>query len=188
MPPIYVLLCSGGLPELFYGVCKKDPHPSHWLNSLTRKLTIRALLSCSHCSGGLLELFYGVYEKDSDRCLDALVAMGVLVPGGDRCACACGGVGGGRLQGQLGTPRQAAACAFVGPWWLQLWATRVLLYHQHPRMHLTLACPQGGCAAHCGVLPQLLPAAAGGAEARAPAQQGEGLLMGWAGGRGLLRT
>jgi predicted unusual protein kinase regulating ubiquinone biosynthesis (AarF/ABC1/UbiB family) len=36
--------------------------------------------------GGLLELFYGVYNKDADRCLDALVAMGVLVPTGDRLA------------------------------------------------------------------------------------------------------
>ena len=36
--------------------------------------------------GGLLELFYGVYQKDPDRCIDALVAMGVLVPGGDRTA------------------------------------------------------------------------------------------------------
>jgi len=35
---------------------------------------------------GLLDLFYGVYQKDPDRCLDALVAMGVLVPGGDRTA------------------------------------------------------------------------------------------------------
>ena len=29
------------------------------------------------------ELFYGVYQRDSDKCLDALEAMGVLV-GGDR--------------------------------------------------------------------------------------------------------
>lgn len=35
---------------------------------------------------GLLELFYGVYEKDPDRCLDALVDMGVLVPSADRQA------------------------------------------------------------------------------------------------------
>ncbi len=28
----------------------------------------------------------GVYQKDPDRCIDALVAMGVLVPGGDRTA------------------------------------------------------------------------------------------------------
>jgi hypothetical protein len=35
---------------------------------------------------GLLELFYGVYQKDPDRCIDALVQMGVLVPGGDRVA------------------------------------------------------------------------------------------------------
>ena len=33
---------------------------------------------------GLLELFYGVYDKDPDRCLEALVAMGVLVPTGDK--------------------------------------------------------------------------------------------------------
>eukprot|EP01025_Chloroclados_australasicus_P030844 TRINITY_DN31030_c0_g2_i1.p1 TRINITY_DN31030_c0_g2~~TRINITY_DN31030_c0_g2_i1.p1 ORF type:complete len:772 (-),score=97.13 TRINITY_DN31030_c0_g2_i1:306-2621(-) len=35
---------------------------------------------------GLLDLFYGVYQKDPDRCLDALVDMGVLVPGSDRMA------------------------------------------------------------------------------------------------------
>lgn len=35
---------------------------------------------------GLLELFYGVYQKDPDRCIDALITMGVLVPGGDRMA------------------------------------------------------------------------------------------------------
>lgn len=35
---------------------------------------------------GLLELFYGVYQKDPDRCIDALLAMGVLVDGGDRVA------------------------------------------------------------------------------------------------------
>jgi len=29
--------------------------------------------------GGLLELFYGIYQKDSDRCLEALIKMGVLV-------------------------------------------------------------------------------------------------------------
>jgi len=33
---------------------------------------------------GLLELFYGVYDKDPDRCLEALIAMGVLVPTGDK--------------------------------------------------------------------------------------------------------
>lgn len=35
---------------------------------------------------GLLELFYGVYQREVDRCLDALIQMGVLVPGGDRTA------------------------------------------------------------------------------------------------------
>lgn len=35
---------------------------------------------------GLLELFYGVYQKDPDRCIEALISMGVLVPGGDRVA------------------------------------------------------------------------------------------------------
>ncbi|CAG9466104.1 unnamed protein product [Pedinophyceae sp. YPF-701] len=29
---------------------------------------------------GLLNLFYGTYEKDADKCLDALIQMGVLVP------------------------------------------------------------------------------------------------------------
>jgi predicted unusual protein kinase regulating ubiquinone biosynthesis (AarF/ABC1/UbiB family) len=33
--------------------------------------------------GGLMELFYGVYNKDADRCLEALVTMGVLVS----CTC-----------------------------------------------------------------------------------------------------
>lgn len=36
--------------------------------------------------GGLMELFYGVYEKDADRCLEALITMGVLVPTGDKLA------------------------------------------------------------------------------------------------------
>ena len=40
----------------------------------------------SDVRSGLLELFYGVYQKDPDRCIDALVTMGVLVPGGDRVA------------------------------------------------------------------------------------------------------
>jgi hypothetical protein len=31
--------------------------------------------------GGLMELFYGVYQRDADRCLDALITMGVLVRG-----------------------------------------------------------------------------------------------------------
>lgn len=36
--------------------------------------------------GGLMELFYGVYERDADRCLEALITMGVLVPTGDKLA------------------------------------------------------------------------------------------------------
>lgn len=36
--------------------------------------------------GGLLALFYAIYERDANRCLDALVTMGVLVPGGDLTA------------------------------------------------------------------------------------------------------
>lgn len=35
---------------------------------------------------GLLEAFYGVYEKDSDKVLQAMVQMGVLVPTGDTTA------------------------------------------------------------------------------------------------------
>ena len=48
------------------------------------------MLECSEllvycCRDGLRELFYGVYQKDSNKCLDALETMGVLV-GGDRTA------------------------------------------------------------------------------------------------------
>jgi hypothetical protein len=43
------------------------------------------LQSCSR-RAGLVELFYGVYQRDSDKCLDALSAMGVFVSGGDRVA------------------------------------------------------------------------------------------------------
>lgn len=32
---------------------------------------------------GLVELFYAVYKKDINKCIDALVQMRVLVPGGD---------------------------------------------------------------------------------------------------------
>ncbi|CAD7700793.1 unnamed protein product [Ostreobium quekettii] len=35
---------------------------------------------------GLFDLFYGVYQKDVDKCIEAIVAMGVLVPGGDMTA------------------------------------------------------------------------------------------------------
>lgn len=35
---------------------------------------------------GLVELFYAVYEKDVERCVEALVEMGVLVRGGDMTA------------------------------------------------------------------------------------------------------
>lgn len=35
---------------------------------------------------GLLEVFYGVYEKDSDKVLQAMIQMGVLVPTGDMTA------------------------------------------------------------------------------------------------------
>ena len=49
---------------------------------------------------GLLELFYGVYQNDADRCLDALIAMGVLVP-------ATGG-GGGGAGGDLLAVRRTA--------------------------------------------------------------------------------
>ena len=35
----------------------------------------------SNVREGLLEVFYGVYQKNAQRVLDALVVMGVLVPG-----------------------------------------------------------------------------------------------------------
>jgi hypothetical protein len=40
----------------------------------------------SDVRSGLLELFYAVYEKNPDRCIDALVTMGVLIPGNDMTA------------------------------------------------------------------------------------------------------
>ncbi|KAL2521505.1 ABC2-like protein 13 [Forsythia ovata] len=40
----------------------------------------------SNIREGLLETFYGVYEKDSDKVLQAMVQMGVLVPTGDMTA------------------------------------------------------------------------------------------------------
>merc|ERR1719389_1031444 len=36
--------------------------------------------------GGLINLFYAVYKKNADDCIDSLVTMGVLVPGGDMTA------------------------------------------------------------------------------------------------------
>lgn len=44
---------------------------------------MRGLSGAAACREGLRELFYGVYQRDTDKCLDALETMGVLV-GGDR--------------------------------------------------------------------------------------------------------
>ena len=55
-------------------------------NTHTRTLPHTFTHTHTPCCTGLLELFYGVYEKDPDRCLDALVDMGVLVPSADRQA------------------------------------------------------------------------------------------------------
>lgn len=35
---------------------------------------------------GLVELFYGVYQRDVEKCIEALMEMGVLVKGGDMTA------------------------------------------------------------------------------------------------------
>lgn len=35
---------------------------------------------------GLFDLFYGVYQRNVDKCIEAVMAMGVLVPGGDMMA------------------------------------------------------------------------------------------------------
>lgn len=47
------------------------------------RAALRVLTAQGGCRDGLRELFYGVYQRDSDKCLDALETMGVLV-GGDR--------------------------------------------------------------------------------------------------------
>lgn len=87
----------------------------------------------SDIRSGLLELFYGVYEKDSDRCIDALVKMGVLVANSDRTAVrrtadfflqnfqvcsACIAVGGSRLSAKLGNGMlyRGIACERVDMW------------------------------------------------------------------------
>lgn len=56
------------------GLCGDEAAAERWEH--------RSGVACG-CRDGLRELFYGVYQKDTDKCLDALETMGVLV-GGDR--------------------------------------------------------------------------------------------------------
>jgi predicted unusual protein kinase regulating ubiquinone biosynthesis (AarF/ABC1/UbiB family) len=79
---------------LTYGFFHADPHPGNLGVQVGENGDAKIIYYDFGMMGtiptdvrsGLLELFYGVYEKDSDRCLDALITMGVLVPGGDRTA------------------------------------------------------------------------------------------------------
>jgi len=76
---------------LTYGFFHADPHPGNIaVDANTGGLIYYdfGMMGTipSDVRSGLLELFYGVYQKDPDRCIEALITMGVLVPGGDRMA------------------------------------------------------------------------------------------------------
>lgn len=75
---------------LTHGFFHADPHPGNVAVDTQGRLIYYDFGMTGSIpggvKGGLMELFYGVYEKDADRCLDALIAMGVLVPTGDRLA------------------------------------------------------------------------------------------------------
>lgn len=63
------------------------------------------------------ELFYGVYNRDADRCLEALITMGVLVRrrGGQRAGCRQPRVRGVRRRGRAATLRTRVPGALPCP-------------------------------------------------------------------------
>jgi len=78
---------------LRHGFFHADPHPGNVsVDPATGKLIYYDFGMMGQLRPGvregLLKLFYGVYAKDADRCIDALVQMGVLIPnpGSDRTA------------------------------------------------------------------------------------------------------
>ncbi|KIZ00621.1 Uncharacterized protein MNEG_7339 [Monoraphidium neglectum] len=68
---------------LTHGFFHADPHPGNVAVDSTGKLIYYDFGMMGRIPGdvrgGLMELFYGVYNKDADRCLEALVTMGVLL-------------------------------------------------------------------------------------------------------------
>ena len=52
--------------------------------------TVRALIwppsYAATVKQGLQDLFYGVYNRDPERCLEAMVKMGIYIPTGDKTA------------------------------------------------------------------------------------------------------
>jgi predicted unusual protein kinase regulating ubiquinone biosynthesis (AarF/ABC1/UbiB family) len=75
---------------LTYGFFHADPHPGNLAVDKDGSIIYYDFGMMGRIPGdvrtGLLELFYGVYQRDVDGCLEALVKMGVFVPGGDRVA------------------------------------------------------------------------------------------------------
>jgi len=70
---------------LRHGFFHADPHPGNVsVDPKTGKLIYYDFGMMGQLKPGvregLLKLFYGVYQKDPDRCIDALVQMGVLIP------------------------------------------------------------------------------------------------------------
>ncbi len=75
---------------LTFGFFHADPHPGNLAVDKDGSIIYYDFGMMGRIPGdvrsGLLELFYGVYQRDVDGCLEALVKMGVFVPGGDRVA------------------------------------------------------------------------------------------------------
>lgn len=72
------------LQILKFGLFHADCHPGNLAVSADGKLIYYDYGMMGqlppNARGGLVKLFYGVYDKDADKCLDALLEMGVLVP------------------------------------------------------------------------------------------------------------
>eukprot|EP00958_Prasinococcus_capsulatus_P021897 scaffold3036_cov414-Prasinococcus_capsulatus_cf.AAC.6 len=73
---------------LKHGFFHADPHPGNLAVSEDGRLIFYDFGMMgqipSNVREGLIEVFYGVYQKNAQRVLDALVVMGVLVPGKDQ--------------------------------------------------------------------------------------------------------
>ena len=81
------------LQILQHGFFHADPHPGNLsVDAATGKIIYYDFGMMGQLRpgvrDGLLKLFYGVYAKDADKCIDALILMGVLIPkpGSDRLA------------------------------------------------------------------------------------------------------
>ena len=75
---------------LRHGFFHADPHPGNVAVDAEGKLIYYDFGMCgtipSTVKQGLQDLFYGVYNRDPERCLEAMIKMGVYVPTGDKTA------------------------------------------------------------------------------------------------------